>query len=223
MNLYVNTIKNSNITIYNLIYWSVFHSLTTGHHMNQDSDMTNMTIKILAYFLIPSYTILFTSGYNWFTTNFSVIGNLIDRKLAFLLWGIMVGGYYYLVYRAIRRHAGLKAGTARLLPAALILLFCAITTPYLPEVLPLKSFLHIVFAFLSTVLLLVFLTAVTWNRYRLDPGPYRPFLAALAVIVAVSAVLLAVAGIVSSALEIFLTVTTVILSSRLLDRCSGAA
>ncbi|KMW16814.1 hypothetical protein [Enterocloster citroniae] len=179
--------------------------------------ITTMMIKILAYFLIPAYTILFTRGYNWFTTNFSVIGNLIDRKLAFFLWGVMVGVYYYMIYRAIRKQIRLKPLATRLLPAALLLLFCAVTTPYLPEQLPLKSFLHIIFAFVSTVLLLVFLALVSWSQYPSAPRAYRPFLLGLAVIVVVSAVLLAVAGIVSSALEIFLTVTTVILSSRLVD------
>lgn len=29
-----------------------------------------MTIKVLAYLIIPVYTIAFTGGYNWFTTTF---------------------------------------------------------------------------------------------------------------------------------------------------------
>lgn len=61
-----------------------------------------MTIKVLAYLIIPVYTIAFTGGYNWFTTNFSVIGNLMDKKLAFLIWGIVVGLYFYLIYRRLR-------------------------------------------------------------------------------------------------------------------------
>lgn len=61
-----------------------------------------MIIKILAYFIIPIYTVLFTRGYNWFTTNFSVIGNIFDKKLAFFVWGILVGVYFYMIYRQIR-------------------------------------------------------------------------------------------------------------------------
>lgn len=179
-----------------------------------------MIIKFLAYFLIPVYTILFTRGSNWFTTNFSVIGNLIDRKLAFFIWGMTVGVYYSLVYRAIRRRVRLKRAIASLIPGALILLFCAVTTPYLPETLPFQSLLHIVFAFLSTVLLLVFLISVCLGQYPYLPRTYKPFLYALGAIILISAALLALVGIVSSALEIFLTVTTVILSSRLLDQLS---
>ena len=82
--------------------------------------------------------------------------------------------------------------------------------------MPLKSFLHIVFAFVSTVLLLIYLAAVVWVRYRLNPGPYRPYLAGLALILVISLVLLAMAGIISSALEIYFTITSVILTRRLL-------
>lgn len=180
-----------------------------------------ITMNILAYFLIPTYTVLFTRGYGWFTTNFSVIGNIMDKKLAFLTWGVVVGLYFYLFYRSIAMHAALNSLTAKLIPAALLLLFCAITTPYLPDEMPFKSFLHIIFAFVSTVLLLAFLLSVSWRQYRLDPQVYRLYLAALAVIVAVSAGLLALVGIVSSALEIFVTVTTVLLSRRLARRVAG--
>lgn len=181
-----------------------------------------MIIKLLAYFFIPVYTFLFTRGYNWFTTNFSVIGNVFDRKLAFFIWGIMVGAYYYMIHRAIRRQIKLRRAIARLVPAALILLFCAITTPYLPEMLPLQSFLHIVFAFMSTILLLVFLTAVSLIQYRTCPKAFQPFLYALGIIIFVSVVLLVMAGIVSSALEIFITITTVVLSTKLLDQLKHA-
>ena len=92
-----------------------------------------MTIKVLAYLIIPVYTIAFTGGYNWFTTNFSVIGNLMDKKLAFLIWGIVVGLYFYLIYRRLRPLVRLRPLFSQLIPAALALLFCAITTPYLPD------------------------------------------------------------------------------------------
>ena len=58
-----------------------------------------------------------------------------------------MGSYFYMIHRNIKSRAALHPICARLIPAALVLLFCAITTPYLPEELPLKSVLHIVFAF----------------------------------------------------------------------------
>lgn len=177
----------------------------------------NKIIKLLAYFFIPVHTILFTRGYNWFTTNFSVIGSLIDRKRAFFIWGLMVGVYYFLIYRAVQRQIILRRAIKRLIPSALVLLFCAVTTPYLPETFPFQSLLHIVFAFMSTVLLLLFLIAVCVKCSQTCPGTFKPFLYALGIIIFISVLLLAFIGIVSSALEIFLTMTTVVLSARLSD------
>lgn len=173
-----------------------------------------MLLNILAIIIIPLYTILFTHGYGWFTTNFSVIGN-IDKKLAFLVWGILVGWYFWLIDRKLRETVSMNAVCRRLIPAALILLFCAITTPYLPELLPFKAFLHIVFAFMAAVLLLVYLLLVILEQYRRDSRRYRPYLIGLGLITAGSAVLLILVGIVSSALEIFVTLTTVLMALRL--------
>lgn len=175
-------------------------------------------MKFWAYFLIPVYTVLFTRGYNWFTTNFSVIGNFFDRKKSFFLWGVLVGSYFYMIHRNIKSSAALHPICARLIPAALVLLFCAITTPYLPEELPLKSVLHIVFAFLSAVLVLLYLLWIIRTRYQTEPGAYRPFLYGWGAIVGVSVILLAVAGIISSALEIYVTLTSVAMAQRLACR-----
>lgn len=182
-----------------------------------------MFFKLLAYFIIPAYTLLFTRGYSWFTTNFSVIGNFFDKKLAFFIWGILVGIYFYLVHRKVKVLLQPGPVCSRLIPSALVLLFCAVTTPYLPEELPLKSFLHIVFALVSTLLLLLFLAVVVWSQYLLFPWIYRSFLAGLFFIVLGSAALLALAGIISTALELFITFTTVAMSDRLTDRIQEQA
>lgn len=113
-----------------------------------------MLIRLLAYFIIPGYTVSFSKGYNWFTTNFSVIGN-IDK---------------------------------------------------------------IIFAFISAVLLRLFLLLVTWSQYLLSPSHFRPYLVGWFMIVTVSAALLILAGIISRALEIFVTISTVIMSDRLMKR-----
>ena len=49
-----------------------------------------MLLWFITYILIPINTILFVQGSNWFTTNFSVIGNRIGREEEFVLWGLMV-------------------------------------------------------------------------------------------------------------------------------------
>lgn len=177
-----------------------------------------MILNLFAYFIIPAYTLLFVRGYGWFTTNFSVIGNYFQKKDAFVLWGILVGGYFFYSLRRIIKKMEKKPPGTSLIPLCLVLLFCAVTTPYLPEKLPLKSFLHIIFAFLAAVLLLVCLFIIIRQQYRLSPSRYGSFLCAWTGIVAGCAFLLILVGIVSSALEIYYTVTTVILTRRLLDR-----
>ena len=100
--------------------------------------------KVLAYGIIPLYTILFTRGYGWFTTNLSVISNYFDKKRAFFIWGLLVGGYYYWVHRRIREMSEQSPLCLKAIPGAILLLFCSITTPYLPEEMPLKADLHII-------------------------------------------------------------------------------
>ena len=81
----------------------------------------------------------------------------------------------------------------------------------------LKSVLHIVFAFLSAVLVLLYLLWIIRTRYQTEPGARQAFLVDGA-IVGVSVILLAVAGIISSALEIYVTLTSVAMAQRLACR-----
>lgn len=177
-----------------------------------------MFLGFTAYVLIPLYTVWFVQGSNWFTTNFSVIGNLIGRQEEFVLWGLMVGIYFFWCLRRIVRLMPEKPWCAWLIPASLVLLAFAITTPYLPEELPFKAFLHIVFAFMAAVCLMICLYLIVWKLYRREKNAYRPYLAGLAGITLFSAFLLLLAGIVSSALEIFFTISTVVMVYRLYRR-----
>lgn len=174
-----------------------------------------MLLNFIAYLLIPAYTVWFVQGSNWFTTNFSVIGNTIGRQEEFVLWGLMVGIYFFYSLRIIIKQMPNKMRGIWLIPLSLLLLTCAITTPYLPEEFPFKSFLHIIFAFLAAVCLMICLYLIVWQLYRLSPNSYRFYLGALIGITIISAILLVVAGIVSSALEIFFTISSVILVRRL--------
>lgn len=172
-------------------------------------------LNLLAYLIIPVYTVLFAWDTNWFTTNFSVIGSWANRTNAFLLWGFIVGIYFFWSLRKIihvlDRH---KKETVLTLTASVLLAF-AVLTPYMPNQLPLKSMLHIVFAFLSSVLLILCVGLIIWKLYRINPDKYRPYLYSIIIITIICSVLLVAAGIVSSALEIFFTISFVILVRKL--------
>ena len=182
-----------------------------------------MFLDFTAYILIPLYTIWFVEGTNWFTTNFSVLGNTIGRSEEFVLWGLIVGIYFFWCLRRIVKRMEPKPKGTFLIPASLVLLTCALTTPYLPEELPLKSFLHIIFAFVAAVCLMLCLYLIVWQLYRMNKAVFRPYVILLAGITLFSAFLLVLAGIVSSALEIFFTISTVILVRRLFKRMDAVS
>lgn len=177
-------------------------------------------LAFIAYFLIPAYTVLFTKGSDWFTTNFSVIGNLIGRREEFVLWGLIVGIYFFWCLQKIVSRMRQKPAGTWMVSVSLVLLVFAITTPYLPDILPLRAFLHIIFAFMAAVCLIVSLFLIVWRLYRQDRS-YRPYLVGLGGIVVCSAFLLLLAGIVSSALEIFFTIMTVVMVYRLYRRTAA--
>ncbi len=174
-----------------------------------------MALAITAYFLIPAYTLLFAGKTSWLETNFSVIGNMVGREAGFVLWGLIVGIYFFWCLRHIIKNMPKKPSGSCLVSLALLLLVFGITTPYLPETLPLKSFLHVVFSFLAAVCLIGSIYFITRTLCREDREHFRRYRFGLAVIVLVSAWLLIIAGIVSSALEIFFTISTTLLVYRL--------
>lgn len=181
-----------------------------------------MLLNITACFIIPVYTFLFAWGTDWFSMNFSVLGNLATRKNAFLLWGTIVGAYFFLVTKRIIRRLPRNTKESILLTTSLLLLILAVTTPYLPEVKPFSALLHVVFAFTASVLLLLCLYLIVWKLYCMKREIYRPYLVWLNVTTVLSAALLILAGIVSSALEIFFTVSCTLLLRRLYLRVTAS-
>ena len=79
-----------------------------------------MLLGFTAYILIPIYTILFVQGSNLLTTNFSVIGNRIGRQEEFVLWGLIVGIYFFGSLRLIITRMPSMPGYTWLAPLALV-------------------------------------------------------------------------------------------------------
>lgn len=177
-----------------------------------------MFLGFVACILIPAYTILFVADSNWFTTNFSVLGNEIGQQEKFVLWGLIVGIYFFWCLRRIVASMPVSPWGTWLIPFDLLLLVFAITTPYLPDRFPIQAFLHFMFAFFSAIVLAIILLLIIWKLYQTDPGQFRPFLFGLGIITAVSFALLSKAGFVNSALEIFVTISGSILVYRLYRR-----
>lgn len=177
-------------------------------------------LDFTAYLLIPVSTILFVRGSNWLTTNFSVLGSGLDRKNAFTFWALLVGIYFFCVLHMISRRIFPAPRGTSLISLALILLSCAVTTPYLPESLPFPSFLHVLFSFSAAVCLSAFLVLLLWQISRKYPGKFTLYQVGLSLILLCSALLLCIAGIVSSALEIFFSLSAAVFCRRLLNKVS---
>ncbi|PJJ29006.1 hypothetical protein [Lacrimispora celerecrescens] len=175
-------------------------------------------LTITAYFIIPIYTILFAWGTNWFTLNFSVLGNLSSRKNLFLLWGIIIGTYFYYILKRIISGLPRNRKETVMSITALLLLVLAVITPYLPDSQPLHAVFHVILSFLASISLLICLYMIVWKLYCMNQEVYRPYWHCLLVITVLSAFLFFLTGIVSTVLEIFFILSCTYLLQRLYRR-----
>lgn len=116
--------------------------------------------------------------------------------------------------------ASAPAVAARGAVCLLALLAClalgyALAIPYLPDDFPGFASLHVVLAAGACVLLMLALLLVLLSLYRASPEKYRLLLVRWGLIVGGSGLLFLLAGMVSSALEVFFTITAALLTRRI--------
>lgn len=166
-----------------------------------------MFSTFIALILIPICTILFAGRENWFSTNFSVLGNVIGHQGTLVSWSILVGGYFYWILYQILLYIPVTVRWSWLIPFDLLLLFLAVTTPYLPGRFPFQAHLHFLFAFFSAILLLLILICLMLALCRTNTKKFRLFQWELGGIILISLILFIHAGFVTSALEVFFTIS----------------
>lgn len=165
--------------------------------------------------LLSVYTVLFAGSVEWFGTNFSVLAVTgANHYRGFFIWGLLAACYYLLVLGGISRT--LSSPHAQLLICALCLMGCgalgaSLAIPYLPENFPRYADLHVVLAFSACV----FLMAALLTAILSCGGTYRRLLGVWWGIIGISTLLFVWVGIVSTALEVFFTLSTVWLTRRL--------
>lgn len=176
-------------------------------------------LDLFACFLIPAYTLLFAGSVEWFGTNFSVIAVTgEDHYWGFVYWGVLAGGYFAVMLTKLALI--LPRLWQRIAVCLLTLLAClalgyALAIPYLPDDFPGFASLHVVLAAGACVLLMLALLLVLLLLYRRGPERYRPLLVRWGLIAGGSGLLFLLAGMVSSALEVFFTITAALLTRRL--------
>ena len=175
-------------------------------------------LDFFACFLIPAYTLLFAGSTAWFGTNFSVIAVLgPDHYRGFVYWGLLAGGYFFVMLNALAAALPDFWGrlTTRLLAAAACLcLAYALAIPYLPKYFPKYAALHVLLAAGACVLLMLALLVVLTALRPADPERWGRPLRLWGLIVAGCAVLFLIPMMVSTALEVFFTISAALLIRR---------
>ena len=179
---------------------------------------THFWLNMTACFLIPAYTLLFAGSVKWFRSNFSVIAVTgEDHYRGFVCWGLLAGGYFLVL---LTRLAGLlprpgeRAGVLALTTLAVLSLGYALAIPYLPAYFPQYAALHVLLAALACVLVMGALLVILLSLRREKPERWRRLLPAWWGIVAGSGLLFLLAGMVSTALEVFFTISATLLARK---------
>lgn len=176
-------------------------------------------LNLFTCFLIPAYTLIFAGSIRWFETNFSVIAVAgHDHYRGFVIWGVLAGSVFLaLTVRIIHTLPGKwgKLPLYLLTWLAIMALVYTMLIPYLPKDFPKFASLHVVLAAGSCVLLMLDVLIILILRCRRDWGRWRGCLLGWGLIVLGSGVLFALAGMVSSALEVFFSITTALLLRKM--------
>lgn len=175
-------------------------------------------LDFFSCFLIPAYTLLFAGSVEWFGTNFSVLAVTgPDHYRGFVYWGILAGSYFFVMLSKLafllpRRW---ERTLVRLLTVCAVLsLAYAVAIPYLPAYFPKYAALHVLLAAGACVLLMLALLVVLLALRRTDPVRWRRPLRGWGLIVAGSALLFLIPMMVSTALEVFFTISAALLIRR---------
>lgn len=183
-------------------------------------------LTLFSYFIIPTLTLYFARGTDWFTTNFSSIIFSLSRQQEFLLWSLITGGYFYftirqLLKRRIYLHNIKMESFLFWACACMMVLF--VFTPYLPAYLPSLSFIHVVSALLCSLLFFLCLMSLILKSYFKAPDIYRSCVISMIAVAVFCLSAFIMTGIINSAMEICYVITCSLLTKRLLKLSEGDA
>lgn len=187
--------------------------------MREGRHQGGFLLNLFSCFLIPAYTLLFAGSITWFDTNFSVLAVTgQDHYRGFFLWGLLSGLFFLvLMLRIIHRLPGFwgKLPLYLLTWLAVDALGYALMIPYLPENWPAYAELHVALAGGACVLMMVTMLLVLMRYLSLDKAKWTGCMLAWMGIVAGSAIIFVIGGMVTSALEVFFTITTTLLLRKM--------
>ena len=163
--------------------------------------------RLCSLILVSRLTIFLASGFSLTETNFSVIGNQEGYRLFFWVWGAFVGNFCYLYVDKLMQQVECKDFIVRIfLNASLFLLVVGVGLPYLPGRFPRTAALHVMFSFLAPVCFGISQFRFLLWLQRKNGKVWRTQWCMQLVLGTVSVYLLFSLEMVTSLLEIFLTV-----------------
>ena len=177
--------------------------------MNQRRHNGHLLLNLYTFVLLPTYTLSFAGSSDWFRSNFSILAVVSPEDYRkFVFWGACSMGYFYvLLARLALRvpHPWARRSVFLLALTACVSLGYAMLIPYLPDQIPGWAKLHVVLAAGSCVVLLaaVLILLLYWRKWNL-----------LKIWLALNlcyGILFLSAGMVTSALEVFFTLSAALL------------
>lgn len=165
---------------------------------------------LISCVLIPFLTVFASGGKDFLTSNFSVTADSASGQLYLFLWAALSGVFFrFLIRRIIGQAAALlTAGhEPALADLSVSFLLAAVLIPYRPKRYRLLSALHILFALSASVIWYLVLLSLALRFYFADPRTFAGMTAVFLYSAFLAAALFLLSDfIVSSALEIFVTV-----------------
>lgn len=176
-------------------------------------------LDFFACFLIPAYTLLFAGSVRWFGTNFSVLAVTgPDHYRGFVYWGVLAGGYFFVMLSKLAftlPERWMRTLSRVLAACAVLSLAYALAIPYLPAYFPKYAALHVLLAAGACVLLMADLLFVILVLRRRDPERWAGVMRFFWLVVFGCAVLFLIPRMVSTALEVFFTISAALLVRKI--------
>lgn len=187
--------------------------------MNKKHRLSTLLLDFWTCFLIPGYTLLFAGSVQWFSTNFSVLAVTGPAHYrGFLVWGLLAGSCFLVLLWQLTRTVVERWLRILLYSITLLAALClclGLPLPYVPEFLPGIARLHTLLVLSACVLLMGALLILLLRFVREDRARWWPVLKGWLAIAAVSGVLFVLAGIITTALEVFFTLSATLLIRKM--------
>lgn len=106
----------------------------------------------IAYLLFPIVNFLIARYTDFFTENYSYVGNDLQHSLLLYIWGFMCGVYFFVTTKTIMEKINYKMKYGLpILTVSCLGMILSVYIPYLPDIAPLIGELHIYVSIFSTV------------------------------------------------------------------------